>query len=330
MTTAFFSNLPFLLERVYGAGRREQIERLATVYPEVIGLENFAEHLPHLRDLEVIFSTWGMPALEPEQIEALPRLRAIFYAAGTVQYFARPFLERGVQVSSAWAANGVPVAQFALAQILLALKGYFHAERAGRAPATREDYHNQHWGAFEATVSILGAGMIGNMVIDLLRPHNLTVLVFDPFLAEEEARRLGVQKVGLAEAFERGMVVSNHIADLPETRGLITRDLFEKLPEWATFINTGRGATLDEEGLLDVMAARPDLTALLDVTFPEPPLPESRIYPLENVVLTPHIAGSSGHEVVRMADYMIEEYRRFRAGQPLRYGVTLEQLKTMA
>jgi phosphoglycerate dehydrogenase-like enzyme len=256
-----------------------------------------------------------------------------------VQYFARPFLEHGVQVVSVWAANAVPVAQFTLAQIILAAKGYFAAERLCRTPAGREAFSleisNRYPGLFGLTVAILGAGMIGTRVIELLhditqQPEDIHILVYDPFLSSGRAASLDVEVVSLEEAFERGQVISNHIADLPETRGMLTRELFARMPAHATFINTGRGATLDEAGMLAVMAERPDLTALLDVTYPEPPDPSSPIYALENVLLSPHIAGSVGPEVLRQADAVIEEWQRYRRGEPLRHAVSLEMLKTMA
>lgn len=327
---AFFTSNPALIGQVYGGGLREQIEAAAPVYPGVVAATDFDTLAPELAGVEWIFSTWGMPALTGEQIARLPALRAVFYAAGSVQHFARPFLERGVTVVSAWSANAVPVAQVTLAQILLALKGYFSAERACRTPEGRAAYANRHPGTYEAVVAILGAGMIGRRVIELLRPHQMQVLVYDPFLGETAAGRLGVCRVSLEEAFERSAVVSNHIADLPETRGLLSRGLFERMLPYATFINTGRGATVDEPGMLDVLSHRPDLTALLDVTWPEPPLPESLIYRLENVLLTPHIAGNMGAETRRMAVCVVDEWQRLRAGEPLTCAVTLEMLKTMA
>lgn len=327
---AFFTSNPALIDQVYGGGLREQIESAVTVFHRVVTAAEFDALAHDLAGVEWIFSTWGMPALTGEQIARLPALRAVFYAAGSVQYFARPFLERGVTVVSAWSANAIPVAQVTLAQVLLALKGYFAAERACRTPEGRAAYTNRHPGTYQAVVAILGAGMIGRRVIELLRPHQMQVLVYDPFLSEDAAARLEVRRVSLPDAFAQAAVVSNHIADLPETRGLLARDLFERMPPYATFINTGRGATVDEAGMLDVLARRPDLTALLDVTWPEPPLPESPIYRLENVLLTPHIAGNMGAETRRMAALVIEEWQRWRAGLPLTSAVTLEMLKTMA
>jgi phosphoglycerate dehydrogenase-like enzyme len=74
------------------------------------------------------------------------------------------------------------------------------------------------------------------------------------------------------------------------------------------------------------MAERPDLTALLDVQYPEPPKDDSKLYELSNVQLTSHIAGSSSAELVRMADYMIEEFQRLEKGEPLQHEVQPGQL----
>jgi phosphoglycerate dehydrogenase-like enzyme len=327
---AFFSDDPKQIQRVYAEGRKEMLAAKLSFYPEIVSSQNFDQHLPNLQDLRFVFSTWGMPQLNEDQVGQLPSIKAVFYAAGSVQYFARPFLNKGVKVISAWAANGVPVTQFVVAQIVLAVKGYFTATRICRTSEGRNGFVNHYPGLFHNNISLLGAGMIGTQVIQLLKPYELKILVFDPFLSQARAADLGVTQVSLEEAFAKGFVVSNHIADLPETRGMLTRNLFESLQPYATFINSGRGATIDEAGMRDVMTRRPDLTALLDVTFPEPPLPDNPIYQLENVYLSPHIAGSLGNEVLRQADYVIEEYHRFIKGEALKYSVTLEMLKTMA
>jgi phosphoglycerate dehydrogenase-like enzyme len=123
--------------------------------------------------------------------------------------------------------------------------------------------------------------------------------------------------------------VSNHIPDLESTRGLLDRKLFANMREGATFINTGRGAQVVEPDLIAVLKARPDLTALLDVTWPEPPAPDSELWRLPNVVISPHIGGTTGHEVVRLADCAIGEFEAWQAGKPLRYEVTRDIFRTM-
>ena len=136
--------------------------------------------------------------------------------------------------------------------------------------------------------------------------------------------------MGLEQAFAEHNIVSNHLPNIPETVGLLTGAHFASMPQGATFINTGRGAQVIEAELQSVLALRPDMVALLDVTFPEPALEDSAFYTANNVYLTQHIAGSIGNEVVRMADFAMQECEKFLAGKPLLYAVNREMLKTMA
>ncbi len=289
--------------------------------------EKFAE-------IEYIFSTWGMPAFSEEEIASIfPRLKCVFYAAGTVQGFARQFLNKNVKVFSAWAANGVPVAEYTVSQIILANKGFYRATRMLKShDKYGSAYHvfSQHIGNYNAKIGIIGAGMIGKMVIRMLKAYDLEVVTFDPFLPDETAAELGVKKVSLEELFKECHVVSNHLANNEQTRGIFTYELFASMRENSTFLNTGRGAQVVEDDLIRALTERPDITAVLDVTMPEPPIDGSPLYTLENCFLTPHIAGSSGNEVHRMAEYMLKEFELYKAGAPCQYEVSLEMLKTMA
>ena len=172
--------------------------------------------------------------------------------------------------------------------------------------------------------------MIGAMVADMLKQYTLEVVAFDPFCSEEKAQSLGVKLVSLEELFATSDVISNHLANKPETVGIINAELIFSMKEDATFINTGRGAQVDEEALAEFMAYHPLAAAVLDVTDPEPPLPSSPLFGKMNIYITPHIAGSSGDEVHRMAKYMCEECDKLIKGEPCRWEVTLEMLKTMA
>jgi phosphoglycerate dehydrogenase-like enzyme len=327
---AFFCSSDESIDTVYAMGRRERVADRCDLYPVTITAENIDEHLAGLQDLEVVFSTWGMFLPSDEHLEAMPNLKAVFYAAGSVQHFAPAFHSRGISVFSAWGANAVPVAEFTLAQILLANKGYFRNIRDCKVTPRKGNMGHRGPGNFGECVAVLGAGMAGRALIKLLEPFELDVIVHDPFLPDEDAGALGVEKVSLEDAFRRGLVVTNHIANLPATVGMLKREHFEVMREFAVFINTGRGATVDEEQMIGVLQEREDLTALLDVTEAEPPQRDSPLYTMPNVSLTGHIAGSLGNEVVRMADFMIEEFLAWGEGRPLRYEVTSEMLKTLA
>jgi phosphoglycerate dehydrogenase-like enzyme len=330
MIKAAFLAPPATVAYVYDDGQRQRIAAQTDLLAEVVLSKNVSVCLDRLQDVEAIFSTWGFPVLTGEQLDHLPKLRAVFYAAGSVQGFARPLLERGIVVASAWRANAVPVAEFTLAQILLAGKGYFRNVREyhGAPGSSPGPYRGP--GNYGETVGLLGAGAIGRSLIDLLRPFHLRVIVYDPFLDEAAAQNLGVEKVSLKEIFARSFVVSNHLADKPETAGLLDGALFDSMRPGAAFINTGRGRTVNQDEMVGTLRRRSDLTALLDVTDPEPSPPGSPLFQLPNVRLSTHIAGAIHDEAHRLADYCIDDFERFARGEPLRHAVTLDMLATMA
>lgn len=185
-------------------------------------------------------------------------------------------------------------------------------------------------GNYDAYVGIIGAGMIGKMVIERLKAYRIKTLVFDPFLSQAAADRLCTEKCTLPEIFRRCDTISNHLANNPQTVGIIDYSVLSLMKSNATFINTGRGAQVVEADLIRALTEQPGRTAVLDVTCPEPPKPDSPFYTLPNVILTPHIAGSFGNELVRMAEYMLEEHAAFAENRAARYEVTSEMLKTMA
>jgi phosphoglycerate dehydrogenase-like enzyme len=299
----------------------------------VIDKTNIEDNIEAAREAEFAFSTWGMPVFTEEEImNYFPKLKAVFYAAGSVQYFARPFLNKRVKVFSAWAANAVPVAEYAVSQIILANKGFYQScAKMSRGNVNgAKQYSDIFPGTYGCKVGIIGAGMIGSLVIQMLKAYHCEVMVFDPFLSEEKAKKLGVQKYSLEHIFKNCITISNHLANNEHTVGMLNYELFKLMKENATFINTGRGAQVVEADLVRALIEKPNATAVLDVTYPEPPDSSHPFFYLHNVFLTPHIAGSKGDEVIRMADFMYEEFLKLINGKPTIYEVTPKMLETMA
>lgn len=333
MKTIFLCEKSDKIFRVFDEETRKELNALTGIENRIYTKAELLADPAGFAEVETVFSTWGMPVMTEEEIKTcLPSLKAVFYGAGTVQKFARPFLTCGVKVFSAWAANAVPVAEYTVAQIILANKGYFLTNRLYQKQMRKEAKAafagcNGNYGE---TVGIIGAGMIGKLVIGMLKNYNLKVIVFDPFLPDEKAAELGVEKCDLSTLFGRAFVVSNHLANNAQTQGMLNYPLFSQMRENAVFINTGRGAQVVEEDLVRILEERSDLTALLDVTFPEPPVADHPFYRLPNCLLTPHIAGSAGDEVARMGLYMMEEFKAYQSGAAPRYEVTEKLLETMA
>ncbi len=333
MKTVFLCNEKNNPTRIYSEEARRILRYEAGLSDEVYSYEEVKENKELFRDTQYIFSTWGMPVFTSEEIrDIFPSLRCIFYGAGTVQYFAKPFLEEGVRVFSAWAANAVPVAEYTVAQIILANKGFFMTSRyQSKGELKKASFLKDRYpGSFGEYVGIIGAGMIGSLVIEMLKSYKLKVKVFDPFLSDEKAEALSVKKCSLSEVFSTCFVVSNHLANNSETKGMLKKEHFGSMREYACFLNTGRGAQVVEEDLCDVLKEREDLTAILDVTCPEPPEENHPFYTLPNCILTPHIAGSYGDEVQRMGEYMLKEYFNVTEKKASPYEVTLKMLETMA
>lgn len=329
----FVCDYPENVHNVYDSHTMAILNNALELPETIVSSETLEENRAILEPAEYLFSTWGMPALTEEQLaKYLPNLKAAFYSAGSVQHFARPFLKRGIRVFSAWAANAIPVAEYAVAQIILAGKGFYQGlriqDKEGRQAGS--DYNRSFPCNYRTKVGILGAGMIGSHVCQLLKSYDLDVLVYDPFASDEKLAGLNAKRATLEEIFSECQTISCHIANLPTTKGMLKYEHFSRMKENATFINTGRGAQVVEADLIRALKEVPTRTALLDVTFPEPPEADSPFWTMQNVFLTPHIAGSMGKEVARMGSYMAEDFTRVLNREAPKWEVTLKMLETMA
>jgi phosphoglycerate dehydrogenase-like enzyme len=281
---------------------------------------------------DVILTGTGTAMLDDDVLDRAPKLKAIIHAAGTVRPIVKDTIyDRGIRISSQAAANAMPVAEYTLAMILLELKGVPVAERLYRAARNGIDVDDTlaNHGSYGRTVGIISASNIGRRVMELLHPFDLNVLVFDPFLSDEAATELGVAKAELAELMAVSDVVSVHAPLLPETTGMIGVKELALLRDGSVLINTARGAILDQDALVaELVTGR--IRAVIDVTDPEVPEADSPLWELENLVLTPHVAGSRGLELHRIGQRAVEEVERMWRGEDLRYEVTRERYRTNA
>jgi phosphoglycerate dehydrogenase-like enzyme len=265
---------------------------------------------------EVLVGHWGCPTLTPEVLDAAPRLQLFAYAAGTVKWQVTDSVwDRELVVTSAAAANAVPVAEYTVAAILLANKGVFSFAARERDPGAEVPLDAARIGNVGKRIGLVGASHVGRHVIELLRPYQVEVAVADPYLSEDDARRLGVERRDLDDLCSWCDLLSLHAPDVESTRGMIGAPQLARLRDGVTLVNTARGALVDHDALLAELSAG-RLSAVLDVTEPEPLPVDSPLRTLPNVVLTPHVAGAMGTEMARLADLAIEEVARFARGEP--------------
>jgi phosphoglycerate dehydrogenase-like enzyme len=284
-----------------------------------------------LAEVDVLVTGWGCPHISAEVLASAPRLRLIAHAAGTVKSFIDPAVyARGVVVTNAVDANAIPVAEFTLAAIIMANKHVLRFRDLYREDHKRSSSHalmDEPIGNFRRTIGIIGASRIGRRVIGLLQNLECSVLLYDPFVSAADG--LQAELVDLDTLMVRSDVVSLHAPSLPSTRAMLGAPQFKLMRDGSTFINTARGALVDEAALIaELKTGR--ISAVIDVTDPEIARDGSPLYDLPNVLLTPHMAGAIGTERSRLGRLVADEVARFVAGEPLQFAVAPELLERLA
>lgn len=326
---------PGLLDDVFPPLVRARIEDAAELrHPAVISEFDSPEASVALADAEVLLTGWGCPTVDAALLQRAPRLRAVIHAAGTVKTFLSPdAFDRGIVVSSAAAANAVPVAEYTLAAIIMGTKRVFPLAamfRDRRTHRTGADLDRQHWiGTHGLTIGVVGASRVGRRVIELLRILDAEVLLYDPYVDAAEAGLLGVTPVDLDTLMATSDVVTVHAPDTAQTRGLIDARRIGLMRPGTLLVNTARGSLVDTQALTGHLVSG-RLDAVLDVTSPEPLPPGHPLWDLPNVFITPHLAGAQGNEVGRLGALAVDELVRYAAGSPFAHPIHRADLERIA
>lgn len=309
----------------------EQARKELNEICEVLSWSPIEGSLP--TDTDIILASWGTPKFDKEFLDKLPNLKLIAYAAGTIKKIVSDeFWDRDIKITSAAAANAIAVAEYTVAAMVFLAKNIRHA--ANLYTDDNKDnllkLRDSPVGFNGINVGLIGASYIGREVIRLLKSYNVKIAVYDPYLTTEESEKLGVEKLELNQLVSWADVVSVHAPKLPETNNLIGKEQFQLMKDGSFFINTARGTIVDYEALAEITPQK-NIEVILDVTDPDEPLPEdSPLRKLDNVFITPHIAGSRGNEQQLMGSLAIDEIKRFVSGQSLVYGIKQEDLPRIA
>jgi len=328
--TAAFAMRAGLSRRLFGAAELERLRAVADL-DEELTISDFQQADPGLlAAVEVLITGWGCPRIGAAELAAMPRLRAIVHAGGTVKDHVGPEAwSRGILVTTAAEANAYPVAEYTLAAILLAGKGVPELASAYAAdPGFRAD-SRPDIGNYRRTVGIIGASRVGRRVIELLGAFDFSVLLYDPCLADDDPVLARARRVSLDELFRRSSIVSIHAPLLPETTGMVGHRQFALMSPGSVLINTARGAIVDHDALGQAVRAK-GVRAILDVTDPEPLPAGHPLRELPGVILTPHVAGSLGNELHRLGESAVRELELLAAGRPPSSPVRRESQATMA
>ncbi len=285
-----------------------------------------AELIAALADVAVLICE--VERVDADVLDAAPGLRLVASCRGNpTNVDLDAAAARGIAVLATPGRNAISVADFTMGLLLS------HSRRIGRSERqlrdhgwmTEGDLPYFHFRGPELdgrTLGLIGLGAIGRLVADRARAFGMTVVAFDPFVSEAPE---GVELVELDELLERSDVVSIHCPLTPETRGLIGARELELMRAEATLVNTGRAAVVDERPLLEALRQGRIAGAALDVFWEEPLAPDHPIRDLDNVTITPHVAGAADDVKRHHARMILDDIARWQAGEPLRYAVVQPQ-----
>jgi phosphoglycerate dehydrogenase-like enzyme len=255
-----------------------------------------AERLP---GASAVLTSWGSPSIADPPKE----LRAVAHAAGSIKRLvSRELFDRDIAVFSGARRIADSVGEYCLAATLTMLRRLPVFDAGVRAGG----WKNPDVRGLELTgkrIGIISASSTARAFLRLLQPFRPTVLLYDPYLSDSAAAGLGVRKAELAEVMGCE-IVSIHAPALPETEGLITKELLGKMPDGAVLVNSSRGATIDQDALFAEIAAE-RLFVALDVFTPEPPQLPSQLS--RNVLLSPHIAGDTREGHLALMEYVVRD-----------------------
>lgn len=239
--------------------------------------------------------------------------------------------KRSIPVVNAPGRNAEAVAEFTVGLILGLVRNICRAHADLKKEKTWQGaFYSLGQAGLELrgkAAGIIGFGHIGSRVAEILRAFNMRVLVYDPYVGEEEVERKGANKVDqLEDLLGKADVITLHARYTPETHNLLGEREFSLMKPTAYLVNTARGRLIDHKALYEALRSERIAGAALD-TFDIEPLPKnSRLYELDNIIITPHIAGASKEVAYRGARTIAEDIYNYFKGKPLKNCVNPEVL----
>lgn len=285
-------------------------------------------------EIRGVVTGWDSPPITEAMLAVAPNLEVILHSAGSI----RPFIPdsvwtSGLRIATANDALGKGVAETTMGLIIAGLKGFFPCVSLTQSGSWQSAVPPRGYGRvrelYDVTVGVIGASRTGRHVLRLLSEFEADVVLYDPTIDAAEAATLGVRLVSLDDLMRLSDVVTLHAPALPKLRHMLKAREFALMKDDAIFINTARGMLVDEVALArELESGR--ISAILDVTAPEPPAPDHPFRRLPNVALLPHIAGALTTGCRRQGRSVVDQLLSFARGETMSGEIRLEQFAVMA
>ncbi len=287
--------------------------------------ETLARLTERVGDVDAIIVCHGSPTLNAEIMHRAPNLKFIGELEGD-RFAARIDLEaawaRGIRTVDTTQGSSYPVAEWALALMLIALRNAGAAFRSIISGNTRDAKKRDMRGMLTGKrVGFIGCGHMGRRLISFLRPFNAEIWVYDPYLSRDIAEIVGFTQTSIDNIFSQCDVIVCLAPLTPRTKGMIGKRELDLIRPGSAFVNVSRGAIVNSNALIQRLK-RGDITAGLEVFDPEPIPSDSEIIHLPNVFLSPHFAGNTGDDYPPFFSLMVNELNRFFQGHETWFDLT--------
>jgi phosphoglycerate dehydrogenase-like enzyme len=273
-------------------------------------------------DPEVLVTCWKTPAL-PAVLP--PKLRYVCHLAGSIKHLVkREQIEQGLLVSNWGGSISRIVAEWALFHILSCLRRATHWTLAMHKAGAWKDGGTETASLFGRRVGLHGFGLVARELLGLLQPFGCVISACAPDVTDETAARHGIRRIAtLEDLFAHNDIVVELAPLIPATTGVVTEKLLRLIPDGGVFVNVGRGAVVEEAGLLKV-AREGRIQVGLDVFTVEPLPADSGFRGLPNVTLTPHLAGPTTDRRRDAGAFALDNLRAYAEGRPLQAAITTQ------
>jgi D-3-phosphoglycerate dehydrogenase len=277
------------------------------------------EILPDLRWADAVIM-WSWPELTEDLLASATRLKFVGHLDVT-QRAARTELAHGLAVSVSRGGFSPAVAEMSLALILNCLRRVSHYHGQMRSGEERwvdrfpDDIDPSERELTGARVGVIGFGGVGKRLASLLKPFDCELRGYDPYVSEEKMGEYAVSKTSLHSLLANSEIVILCAASNSGTKRLIGEEEIELLSAGSLFVNVARAALVDTDALIRRLE-RGDMTVALDVFDMEPLDRQSRLRSLPNAYLTPHRAGGICASVVRIVNWLVDDFEAYLDGMP--------------
>lgn len=278
--------------------------------PDVIAEEE--DLLEAIVDADIVIS--HISAISTKAVNSAKHLEAVcIMRSGVENINLQNASEKGIKVINAPGRLAVPVSEFTVGLMIAEMKNITRSHQRMSKGNFDNDFSNAKYSVNlkGKNIGLVGCGAVGKRVAKIVKAFDANVLVYDPYISDEQIKQMGYTPVSLDELCRQSDVISVHFRLTQETKGMIGEKQFALMKPGCYLINTARAGLVDEKSMMDALKNHKIAGAGLDVFHQEPLLPDNPLLSMDNVTITNHLAGHCADIFDMTMDIMLDTVEHY-------------------